>query len=204
MPDDEAWKKRVNTVSAAQSKYLWTLLALGVFYWAAMPAVDASGKAPAALYLPVLNLPLPASAILATAPAVLFFLQLVIFGTMRAFDTADQALKPGGANESLDHHSNAIDWAVYTSDKSPKLATKIAGLSYPLYMIVFTAEATYFLWALMLTPLPVPHRWYFVPIALLEGVFVYLFLVRFCIGRVRRIFSASNLYEEIEEKVLKR
>jgi hypothetical protein len=176
-------------------------LALGAFYWVAQPPLQIPGQPSPAVNLPVLNLELPSTAVLATAPTVLFFLQLVIFGTMRALDTADRALKPEGVSESLDHHSNAIDWAVYTSDKSPKLAMKVAALSYPLFMLVFTAEATYFLWLLWNSA--VPYRLYFVVIAVLEGLFVYYFLLGFWFRRIRRIFKPSDLYEEIEKKVLK-
>lgn len=183
--DVEAWRKRLNAVSSAQSKYLWTLFAVGVFYWVAQP--DAT-QAP--VTIPVLGIPLPTNAIWATAPAVLFFIQLVIFGTMRAVSRVDEVLKStGGVDESIDYHSNAIDWAVYTTDKSPKWVTKVAGLSYAAYLGVFAAEATYFLIRLADNRTSVPRGRILLAIAALEALILYPFLVVHIVGRLNRFRS---------------
>lgn len=192
----DAWSKRFDAVSAAQSKYLWTLLAVGVFYWVAQP--DSSRTT---TEIPGLGISLPADAMLATAPAVLFFIQIVIFGTMRAVTRADQVLKSiGGVDESIDYHSNAIDWAVYTTDASPKWVKNLAGLGYAVFMAVFTAEATYFLCELAQDPFAAPAGLLLLAIGALEASVVYPFLLMHIMGRLNRFRFKKDLWEELETK----
>lgn len=194
--DAEAWSKRFDAISEAQSKYLWTLLAVGVFYWVA--------QADTTQAIPVLGISLPGNAILATAAAVLFFIQLVVFGTMRAVHRADQVLKAvGGVDESLDYHSNAIDWAVYTTDSSPKWVKNLAGLGYAFFMVVFTAEATYFLARLADNPSAAPAGLILFAIGALEAAIVYPFLLMHIVGRLRRFWTAQESGEDIEARLLR-
>jgi hypothetical protein len=188
--DQTAWKKRLNTVSLAQAKYLWILLALGVFYWVVQAQVEGpAGGEPSPLSFPLLNVPLPVLPVMASAPAVLFFVLLVLFGTLRAAKTVEDTIGTAAIDETTDEHPNAIDWATYTTTKSPRSLAGILWFAYPIYASVFVFEATYFGVVLAVTPLPVPGRWPLLIISGIEGLFVYILLFRFWAGRLARFFS---------------
>jgi len=182
MSNKEAWRKRFNRAGEAQSKYLWILFVLGVFCWVvASPSPDLSDTA-----VPFVNVPLSSAAVLVTSPAVILFLQLVIFGALRALTTAEKALKPD-IDETTDEHYNAIDWAVYTTKDSPLWLQRVAWFAYPLYMLVFTAEAIYFLVLAALPSVNVPGRWVVIGIAVVEAAIVLNLTFGFWAGRFRRI-----------------
>lgn len=178
MDDNAAWKKRLNTASLAQSKYLWFLLILGLFYWVVQPVAESPEK-PASLTIPALSTPLPSWAVLASAPAVLFFVIIVIFGTMRAWATAESIIDPEPGDETIDEHPNAMDWATYTTDRSPQWVRRILSLGYPSYLSLFALEAWYFLVSLPGESVDIPGRWPLVMIASAEGTVVFWLLTRY-------------------------
>src|SRR5207237_653875 len=79
-----------------------------------------------------------------------------------------------------------FDWVAYTTHSSAALVKWLLGFSYPLYMTIFTVEATILLVTVARSPFPVPGRSFFTSIAVLEGILTYGFLVRFWWGRARR------------------
>jgi hypothetical protein len=187
MADKQAWLARYNRVAAAQAKYLWALLVVGVFCWVTTHPATISSAAPQPFSAPLLNIPVSSDAVLAASPAVILFLQLVIFGTLRAASKAEDSLKPEKIGETDDEHWNAIDWAVYTTIKAKGWVKKTASFAYPVYMLVFTTEALYFLYRLIATRAVISGRWLFVGIATIEAVIVAILTVGFWLGRIRRI-----------------
>jgi hypothetical protein len=79
---------------------------------------------PSPLKVPIIELELDARLILASGPAVIGFLVLVLMGSLRAFSRARDKLGLGkGADwraEAFDTYPNAIDLALYTTPDSPK------------------------------------------------------------------------------------
>jgi hypothetical protein len=140
----------------------------------------------ARLSIPGLTTKVPILTVWSTGPGVLFFVLLVILGTLRAYRTADRRLDAAPDDETTDEHPNAIDWATYTTRTAPKLLNWTLGFAYPLYMSVFAYEASYILVALAGTLAPVPGRWLFVGIGVVEAVPTYLLLLAFWLGRIRR------------------
>src|SRR5213080_2519783 len=186
-PTKDDWRRRLNAASLAQTKYLWLLLVLGVFYWVVHSDVTAPSRvAVAPVSIPGLTVPLPLLTVWASGASVLFYVLLVILGTLRAYLTAETNLKPESGDETVDDHLNAIDWAAYTTHSSAALVKWLLGFSYPLYMTIFTVEATILLVTVARSPFPVPGRSFFTSIAVLEGILTYGFLVRFWWGRARR------------------
>jgi len=75
-------------------------------------------------------------------------LLLVILGSMRAVGVAREALGLGQLGpdaEAFDIAPNAIDLAAYTTPGTSRLARRLLGLSYPLLLSVFFAEALWYL-----------------------------------------------------------
>jgi hypothetical protein len=158
---------RLAAVSSAQAKYLWALLVLGVFYYV---AASPSGTSPAPVQVPFLGVPLSLTAISLSAPFVLFFLLLVILGSMRAYRTAEEgATSEEDLSEAMDSSPNPLDLAVYTTADSPDLLKRILALTYPLFLSVFAAEATWLLIGIFVRP-DGPAIWVFRILGALTGI----------------------------------
>ncbi len=159
-------------VSAAQGRYLWALLVMGIFYF----ALPTSGS----VKVPLAELPLPVTAIALTGPSVLFFLILVLLGSSRAYGTAEDKLTAGGKepSEAFDTAPNPIDLAVYTTTDSPEGLKRVLRLTYPVFVSVFAAEATWLLVGLFTHPASIPGTWAFRVLGLLTGVPALVMLVR--------------------------
>lgn len=141
------WKGRLAAVSSAQAKYLWALVLLGIFYFAVQRSVGtASTTESAQITVPILDIPLPAFAIASSGASVLFFLLLVVLGTMRAYKSAEAAATTNGTpSEAIDSAPNPLDLAVYTTAASPEWIKTALGLTYPMFLSIFAVEATWLL-----------------------------------------------------------
>lgn len=90
-----------------------------------------------------------ASTVLASGGPVLAFLVLVVVGAIRAWTHALEQVRgtvPATDAEPLDAHPNAIDLAVYTTDRSPAILRRLLSLAYALFLTVGLAESVWLGW----------------------------------------------------------
>jgi hypothetical protein len=146
------WLKRSEAIGRAQARYLWILLIAVVFYVALQARLQVLDGT-TSLTVPLIDLELSAAVVLASGPPVLSFLVLVIIGALRAYSTAREKLGLSqGADwtgEEVDIHPNAIDFALYTTPRSPKLISTVAFFSYPGFLLVALAVAAWIIFHLV-------------------------------------------------------
>ena len=146
------WLGRLNAVGRAQSRYLWILLVAMLFYVGLRFRV-ASSPSDTSLTVPLLGVQLSGAVILSSGPTVLSFLVLAILGTMRAYRRAREQLGlSAGADwsgEELDLYPNAIDLALYTTPRSPKIIAAVTHFGYAFFLLVGLVEAAWLGWYLV-------------------------------------------------------
>jgi len=194
------WVGRMQAVGSAQARYLWFLLVLGIFYWALHAEVsDAASDPGNTLSVPIVDLEISAPAVWASGPGVLSFVVLAVFGALRAYGRAERKLQLdtdlalSGSTEPFDLHPNAIDLAVYTSEKSPKWVAALLYFSYPLALTVFVAEAGWLLTDLALSSRYIPSKWAFVLIGALLWVPAVIQLGIFWWKRLKRAVRGPSV-----------
>jgi len=188
MSDPELLRSRIRAAARAQNALLWVLVVLGVFFWSLGSPVLAALGAPTYIWLPLIPARLPSVAIWAAAPAVLFFILLAVFGTLRVCDEAISELKAAAPSEDEpDLQPNVLDYAIHTTAGSPALVKWLLGFAYPAYLTVFVAEASWLTYALASAARSLPGRWVLLALSAIEGVAVYAFTVLFWIRRFRRL-----------------
>ncbi len=134
------WLRRVDAMGRAQSRYLWILLLIGIFFLALQHACPETQN----VRVPFVDLKLDARIILASGGAVIAFLLLATFGALRAWRRAIYQyyeLTKTTGSERLDIHPNALDIAFYTTAKSPRWIRRITWQMYPLFLSALIAEA---------------------------------------------------------------
>ena len=146
------WERRLASVGRSQSRYLWVLLVLGIFYISLIIPTDHSLSA-----IPWLGFAIDPRILLGTAPSVLFILIIVFMGTLRAYGAAkaELGLGPGDnkppteeevkTSEAYDEFPNALDMAVFTRRRFQRSPWTLLLLNYPIYLSFFLLEGTY-LW----------------------------------------------------------
>jgi hypothetical protein len=128
-------------VGQAQARYLWILLLAGLFYWALHSNLQSGTlQSKEGVRVPLLGLDLSGATLWASGPVVIFLLIVIIHGTLRAFRTAQEALKldclPTGSTEPYDLAPNAIDFTVYTPRKASSTLCALLLLAYPVYLSI--------------------------------------------------------------------
>ena len=150
-PSDRAaqWERRLAAVGAAQSRYLWVLAVLGLFYFSVNQVLFAATPTiPSTFRAPILGVDISATAVWASGPGVLCLLLLVILGCVRAAGVASGALglpDLGSDAEAYDTSPNAIDLAAYSTTETAQWVRWILGFAYPVFLTAFFAEAVWFL-----------------------------------------------------------
>jgi hypothetical protein len=140
-------------VARAQARYLYLLAIVGCFFLAYRPLAN-SADAPA-FQIPVINVPVHPSTVLAAGPLALGLLLLATFGSFRALKTAYKEL--GGDErgprwfEALDTSPNAIDFIFY-SEKAHSALARLGSFAYPVYLSVFVGEALWILAGIEIPP----------------------------------------------------
>jgi hypothetical protein len=140
----ELWLRRAEIVGRAQERYLWLLLVVGVFFF----AVDRSPVSAADLVsLPILAISIRPGVVWAIGPIVLGFVIIAAMGSLRAYRTVEDTLKGAGVdlNEAFDTAPNALDFAFYTTPKSPLVVRQVFLFVYPAYFALFLVESVYLL-----------------------------------------------------------
>ena len=150
MPDelDAKWVGRLQAAGRAQARYLWILLIAGLFYAALFVRFTNPPTPVPPLRVPFINLELSAPTLIASGPAIIAFLVVVVMGAIRAYSHAQDKLditNVAGAAEPLDVHPNALDFAAYTTERTPKWLATILYFVYPTYLAAALLEAAW-LW----------------------------------------------------------
>ena len=144
-PERDHWLRRIDATGSAQARYLWLLLVLGLFF----AALAVRGSTDQNITVPVVDLELNASLVLAAGAPVLAFLVLAAMGAIRAWTHALEQFrgaKPGTDAEQLDTSPNALDLAMYTTEDSPRPVRILLSFVYPTYLSAVLVESAW-LWA---------------------------------------------------------
>jgi hypothetical protein len=139
--------KRFNAAGRAQSRYMYLLLLLTVFFLLLDHRIL---REPDYLKYSINNiawigLDVPVVAIWTLGPPILSFVLLAVLGTFQMLNTTLGRLeehlgKEKSSSEIIDETPNLIDVAVYTSPKSPRFGHALALLSYPVFLtLIFFA-----------------------------------------------------------------
>jgi hypothetical protein len=151
MPDqpDQYWVARMNATGRAQARYLWVLFLAALFYAALYESLRESGASFNSLRVPIVDLDLDARVVLASGPATIAFVVLVMMGALRATKVALERIGPdweaAGEMERFDEHPNALELACYTTSESNSIVAAVLYILYPLLLIAALAEALW-LW----------------------------------------------------------
>jgi hypothetical protein len=135
---DKYWLERAKAVGAAQSRYLWILLLLMVFF-AALRLSPAKTSAT----LPVIGLEISSAVVLSSGIGVLSFIVLATTGTMRALKRAEGQGLRGHSGEEFDVHPNVIDMALYCPPGSNRVFVHLARAAYLLFLALGLLEAAW-------------------------------------------------------------
>jgi len=143
----------------AQSRYLWITLVACLFFLALRHSAPNSQT----ISVPVVDLKLDASAVLASGGTIIAFVVLASLGAILAWSTALR--RYGGESwrehaERLDTHPNSLDLAIYTAPDSVTLFGKIVYFVYPLYLTIALVESAWLQWWRLSNS--APARWFFI------------------------------------------
>ena len=141
----DLWLRRLDATGRAQSRYLWITLLACLFFL----TLRLSAPSTQSVSVPVLDLKLNASAVLASGGTVIGLLIIASLGAILAWSRALQEY--GGESwrdyaERLDMHPNFLDLAIYTGPGKANLFGKIAYFVYPLYFTLALGESAWLQW----------------------------------------------------------
>ena len=192
----QIWERRLEAVGKAQTRYLWVLFILGLFFW----SLKSSSVQPTAI-VPGLAIEIDVAILEAASSSVLFVLVIVVLGSLRAYGAAsDEWLELKGAQaltdqemivlaEAVDSVPNAIDLAVFTRRRFRRSFYAPLLLVYPGYLTIFTVEGAS-LWLRLLWELEKIQGWAFFTIGgAILGVSATFLLLKFWRNRLNRIWS---------------
>ncbi len=139
----------MNATGRAQARYLWVLFLACLFYPALLAAIRSPSTPGNNLHVPIIDLDLDAHVVLASGPAAICLLVLIVMGAIRATNVA---LKGMGINldaphdmERFDEHPNALELDIYTTSASPSWLAALLYLAYPIVVLAAIGEALW-LW----------------------------------------------------------
>ncbi len=145
------WLRRIEATGRAQARYLWLVLVVGIFY----AALRINGVDSEQIIVPMVGLKLDAPFVLATGGPILAFLVLVVMGAIRAWTHAFEQYRgtsPAVDSEQLDTHPNALDLAMYTTDKSPAMVRRLLSFVYPFFLTASLGESGLLGWWVWSSP----------------------------------------------------
>lgn len=194
---DPHWVDRLQATGRAQARYLWVLFVLCLFYAALFFQVR--NTLPDNLpdpTMPVVGISLSTRLLLASGPAVISFLVIVVTGALRAFSNAEKQLgiEPHEyGTERLDTHPNAIDLAVYTTKESHFLLKGIAYHAYPAFLAAALAEAMWLGFNLYAAPKGVyPARTVFILLGSFLGLIAIVQVITMWLKRIKKQLAKSD------------
>jgi hypothetical protein len=175
---EKQWLTRLDAVAKAQEKYIWAIVLAAVFFWALQSSVIAGEGESELIEAPIFEIKLAASVVWAAGPAVLSFLVLALYGSLRAVAAAlDKLGHPNEVPEAFDVAPNALDFAVYRTPHSHPLWSLFSHFAYPIFVTLVLLETLIILEMLLLyLEIPVAGRWVFV----ILGAFLWALAVTQC------------------------
>lgn len=192
MPLDEErsfWLRRLEATGKAQARYLWLLLLTGLFFGALR--VRASTSQP--ITVPLVDLELDATTVLAAGAPIIAFLVLAVMGAIRAWTRALEQIRGQSLRdaEPLDIYPNALDLAIYTTEKSPALLRDALYFAYPLYLTAALAESAW-LERWLLGAASVPGRTFFLVAGCLCLLGAAILVLIMWVARVKKIATRKK------------
>ena len=193
MQEDEQrqfWIRRLEATGKAQARHLWVLLIAQLFYL----ALHASGANSHEITVPVIDLRLNALTVLASGAPVIAFLVLVVMGAIRAWTHAVEQVagtSPVKDAEHLDAHPNAIDFAMYTTTRSPAVIKKILYFVYPLFLLIALVESAWLGAWLGRNPL-VPWRVVFIGVLAVTWIPAAFLVLAMWLKRLRKLWQERS------------
>jgi|GEM_PF-1779178 len=189
--EQQHWLRRLEATGRAQARYLWLVLVVGLFY----AALRVRGTDPEQITVPIVSLKLDAATVLASGGPIVAFLVLVIMGAIRAWTHALEQYRgtsPANDAEQLDTHPNALDLAMYTTDKSPAVMRHLLSFVYPLFLTAALVESVWLGWWLWSDPV-VPGREYFLVAWVVSWIpAAVLVLSNMWWKRIRQVFDRKQ------------
>lgn len=196
MPDEkdiirEEWKRRLHTVGRAQTRYLYVLLIVGLFYLALhLQITDKTSATNTDQQLPLIGIIVNRLVIWASAPIVLGFILLAALGTFSAIQVAKDQLKIAPKDhlsfERIDIYPTAIDFIVYN-----KYIGRLGAITYPVFLLLFYLEAWWIWLHLIRSDQTLPFWTVFVVIGI-----IVLLLCFPPIGRIWYLKIKSKIHPE--------
>lgn len=162
------WLERVQAVGRAQARYFWIMLVSGVFFCGLRYSAEGASQ----VTVPVINLKLDASAVLASGPFLLSLLVVATVGTMRAW--RDALIEYAGddweeAAARLDRNPIVFDFALYAARGRRLLKYVVFAFGYTTFLTVVVVEAVWLLWWLTWSSAPGKTIWIVIAAPFLLG-----------------------------------
>jgi len=147
MENDEALLSRFEATSRAQSRYLYLLaVALVLFLVIDSNVQKDLGNADRSINVPGMGIDLETRVLWQASPTVIGVLIMAILGALQAATSAWEAIRTRPALkdavwEHMDTAPNLIDFAVFTTRKTPRVARCLALLAYPAFLTIAWLES---------------------------------------------------------------
>jgi len=199
-PTVDDWRRRLEGVGAAQGRYLLALLISCLFYLALAigdAAQGLGGLCPAPVIVPIIQVEITRSLVLATGPFLISFLSLCVLGSLRAVSAAWRAAQLPEPAEWADPHPDAIDLAVYTGPQTRPIIQLVASLSYPVALLLAVTEAFWLALYLYSAECPPPAAWLWITLGSLAWIPAVRQLVFFIANRIARAFPKLQRWHQL-------
>ena len=184
-PEREHWLRRLDATGKVQARYLWLTLIAGLFFAALrLGAADSQ-----TITVPVVDVEIDALSVQASGGPILAFLVLATLGAIRAWTHALEQFRgasPAEDAEQLDISPNALDLAIYTTDKSPSIVRRILYFIYPTYLVAALVESGWLLVWTCTAPV-VPARYGFMAAGAITWVPATILVLAMVMRRVRQV-----------------
>jgi len=188
---DPHWFERGKTFAGAQTRHLWILLVLMLFYAALHLQTEVSpGKA--STKVPLVDLEISNSLVLSSATGMLSIVIMAIVGTMRALRRSrDQGLGVR-TGEEFDLRPNLIDLAFYALPGSRPVFSHMAFAVYAIFLSLALWEGVWLCRHMWEARLPTTYRVVITVVGILlwtRAAWLVLEVWRLCIRRYKTVFS---------------
>ena len=164
MEGDNELLARFDSTSRAQSRYLYLLAVALVFFFIVDSNIKRDSEGTSPIHVPGLDLVVEPRVLWLVSPFIIGVLVLAVLGALQAATSAWEAIRnrprfKDSAWEHLDTAPNLIDFAVFTTHKSPRLGRCLAYLSYPSFLTFAWSESVRILVRVVRSPETGPsHR----------------------------------------------
>ena len=191
---DSHWFERGKTLAAAQSRYLWLLLILMLFYAALHLHTQASPRKDVTK-VPVVDLEISDTLILSSAVGMLSLIVMAIVGSMRALRRSRRQGLGDRTGEEFDLHPNVIDLAFYALPGSHAVFSHLAFAVYAIFLSLALCEGLWLRQHMWDPRLPIIYRVIITTFGCLlwvRATWLVIEVWRLCFQRYATVFRRSN------------